>query len=78
MSFINTILYSRDTLTIENIYDAIFSKEKMKHPVRTKPHGDGLIVDDDSRMDKLRFNLTNEICNYCKRKWHLVKDFYKL
>lgn len=30
-SFRGTILYSRDTLTIEDAYDVLFSKEKMNH-----------------------------------------------
>lgn len=29
-SFRDTILYSRDTLTMEEVYDALFSKKKMK------------------------------------------------
>lgn len=31
MTFRCIILYSRDTLTIEELYDELYSKEKMKH-----------------------------------------------
>lgn len=32
-SFRDTILYSRDTLTIDEVYDAFHSKKKLKHLV---------------------------------------------
>ena len=31
--FKDTILYSRDTLTLEEVFDGLFSKEKMKQLV---------------------------------------------
>lgn len=34
ISFRNTILYSRDILTIDDVYDALHSKEKLKYIVR--------------------------------------------
>lgn len=33
MTFRDTILYSRDTLTIVEVYNALVSKEKIKHVV---------------------------------------------
>lgn len=33
-SFRDTILFNRDTLTIDDVYDALYSKEKMKHLLR--------------------------------------------
>ena len=44
-NFRDTILYSRDTLTLNEVYEALFSKEKMKQlVVRPKAHGDSLLV----------------------------------
>lgn len=36
MSFKSTILYSRNTLIIEKVYDALSSNEKMKHLIRSE------------------------------------------
>ena len=44
-TFRDTILYSRDTLTLNEVYEALFSKEKMKQLiVRPKVHRDSLLV----------------------------------
>ena len=44
-TFRDTILYSRDTLTLNEVYEALFSKEKMKQLiVRPKAHRDSLLV----------------------------------
>lgn len=43
MSFKDTILYNLDYLTIEEVYDALISKEKMKHIVGSEVHGYGLL-----------------------------------
>ena len=41
----DTILYSRETLTLDEVYDALFSKEKMKHlVVRSEAQAEGLVV----------------------------------
>ena len=40
-TFRDTILYSRDTLTLNEVYEALFSKEKMKQLiVGPKAHGE--------------------------------------
>ena len=45
MTFRDTILYSCDTLTLNEVYEAMFSKEKMKQLiVRLEAHGDCLFV----------------------------------
>lgn len=44
-AFRDMILYSRDTLTIDEVYNALFSKEKIKHLVNgSETQGDSLIV----------------------------------
>ena len=46
-TFRDTILYSRDTLTLNKVYEALFSKEKMKQLiVGPKAQGDSLFVRD--------------------------------
>ena len=86
-TFRDTILYSRDTLTLDEVYDALFSKEKMKHLVnRSDAQGEGLVVrgrtqernsggDDRSRSKSKNRNKT---CNYCKKKGHIKSECYKL
>lgn len=45
MHFRDIILYSRDTLIIYEVYDALYSKEKMKHlVVDSEAHGEGFVV----------------------------------
>lgn len=77
-SFRDTILYGRDTLTIEEVYDALFSKEKMKHLVFEARDGEGLVAHGGSRRGKSKLKSSNQICNYCKKNEHLKKDCYKL
>ena len=44
-TFRDTILYSRDTLTLDEVYDALFSKEKMKQlVVGSNAQRKGLVV----------------------------------
>lgn len=61
----DTILYSHNNLTIEEVYDTLYSKEKMKHLIASECHGDGFIVDDDHVRDKSKSNFKFYI--YCKR-----------
>ena len=45
MTFRYTILYSHDTLTLNEVYEALFSKEKIKQLiVGPEAHGDSLFV----------------------------------
>lgn len=78
VSFRDTILYSRDTLTIDDVYNVLYSKEKDEAPCSSWGLWRCLNVDGGFGMGKLRSNFTNKIFNYCKRKWHLVKDCYEL
>ena len=44
-TFRDTILYNRDTLTLNEVYEALFSNEKMKQLiVRSEAHGDSPFV----------------------------------
>ena len=44
-TFRDTILYSRDTLTLNEVYEALFSKEKMKQLiVGPEAHGNSMFV----------------------------------
>ena len=82
-TFRDTILYSRDTLTLNEVYEALFSKEKMKQLiVGSKVHGDILFVrgrpqeksfGEEWRKRSKSMNF-NKICNYYKKKGH-IKDF---
>ena len=48
-NFRDTILYSRDTLTLNEVYETLFTKEKMKQSiVRSEMQRDRLFVRDRS------------------------------
>ena len=69
----DTILYSRETLTLDEVYDAYFSKEKMKHlVVRSKAEAKGLVV--QGRTHKKNFGgvVGDKTYNYCKKKGHII------
>ncbi|PHT75387.1 G-type lectin S-receptor-like serine/threonine-protein kinase [Capsicum annuum] len=87
MTFRNTILYSRDTLMIDEVYDALFSNEKMKHLVNgSETQEDDLIVrggrtrernsgGDDRNRSKSRNR--NKTYNYYKRKGHIKSEYIR-
>ena len=59
----DSILYSCETLTLDEVYDVLFSNDKMKHlVVRSKAQGEGLIV--QGRTHKNEFW-------WCYRRQHL-------
>ena len=85
-TFRDTILYSLDTLTLNEVYEALLSKEKMKQLiVRPKAHEDSLFVrgrpqkknygEEQRKMSKSK-NF-NKIYNYCNKKDH-IKECFKL
>lgn len=76
MPFRDRILYSCNTLTVEEVYDALYSKEKIKHLIVSVVHGDRLITDGGHAKGKSKFNL--KFCNYCEKNGHLISDCYKL
>lgn len=48
-SFRDTILYSGDTLTIDDVYDTLLSKEKMKYLVGAAFRDEEALVSHDDR-----------------------------
>lgn len=68
MSFRDTILYSHDTFNVKEVYDALFSKKKMKLLIGSKTHGEGLAFPDDYGRDNSKLNSSNKVCNYCNKK----------
>lgn len=77
MSFRDTILYSGDTLTIKEVYNTLFSNEKM-YLVGSEACGDGLVVDGGYMRGILMSNYSNKVYNYCKRQGYIRNDCYKL
>lgn len=77
--FRDMILYSRNTLTIEDIYDALFIKEKKKHLVGSEARdGESIVVNGHHGKGSLKSNFTNQVCFYCKKRWHIRRDSNKL
>ncbi|CAA2993373.1 late blight resistance homolog R1B-16 [Olea europaea subsp. europaea] len=76
----DTILYSRDTLSIEEVYDALFSKEKMELLVGdlASRSGDALVTHVDRWRGRSKVKYSNVYYYYCKRKGHIKKDCDKL
>ena len=86
VTFKYTILYSRDTLTLYEVYEALFSMEKMKQLiVGPEAQGDSLFVrgrpqennfgEEHKKRSKSRNS--NKVFNYCKIKSH-IKESFKL
>ena len=89
--FRDTILYSRDTLTLDEVYDVLFSNEKMKQlVVGSESQAEGLFVrgrpqerfsGDEHRVrskSKNESRNAEKTCNYCKKKGHIKTECYKL
>ncbi|KAG8489165.1 hypothetical protein CXB51_017148 [Gossypium anomalum] len=63
-TFRDTILYSRESLTIDEVYDSLTSYDKMKHlVVKLDSQGESLIA--RGRQDQ-------------NKKWHIKSECYKL
>ncbi|KAG8492474.1 hypothetical protein CXB51_009570 [Gossypium anomalum] len=93
-----TILYSRESLTVDEVYDSLTLYDKMKHlVVKPDSQGEGLIIRerqdrnaDDDRGRTQERNLRGKskgrskssnrgkTCNFCKKKWHIKSECYKL
>ena len=76
-TFRDTILYSRDTLTLNEVCEALFFKEKMKQLiVGPDAQRDSLFVHDrpqekysgEEQRKRSKSRNSNKICNYCKKK----------
>ena len=86
-TFRDTILYSRDTLTLNEVYEDLFSKEKMKQLIiGPEAHGDSLFVhgrpqekiSGEEQRKRSKSKKFNRICNYCKKKGHVKRECFKL
>lgn len=86
-TFRDTILYSCDTLTLDEVFDALFSKEKMKQLVSGyEAQGEGLFVHGRPQEQGFgnpqragsKFRNAEKTCNYCKQKGHIKTNCYKL
>ena len=84
-TFKDTILYSRDTLTLNEVYEAMFSKEKMKQLiVGLEAQGDSLFVHGrpqeknfgEEQRKRSKSRNSNKICNYCRKKGHIKKECF--
>jgi hypothetical protein len=91
-NFIDTILYSRDTLTLNEVYEALHSKEKMKQMVSqdgsSSSQAEGLSVRGRTK-DKIPNNGNRDkssngyrgrykSCKYCKKDGHDISECYRL
>ncbi|KAG8491630.1 hypothetical protein CXB51_014990 [Gossypium anomalum] len=98
LTFRGTILYSRESLTVDEVYDSLTSYDKMKHlVVKLDSQGESLIAhgrqDWNADNDRGRTQERNprskskgrskssnrgKTCNFCKKKWHIKSECYKL
>ena len=72
-------MYSHEALTLDEAYDALFSRKKMKHLViRSEAQVEGLVV--QGRIHKKNFSgvVGDKTFNYSKKKGHIISKSYKL
>ncbi|KAG8475836.1 hypothetical protein CXB51_032777 [Gossypium anomalum] len=69
-TFRDTILYSRESLTVNEVYDSLTSYDKMKHLVERNPH--------DKSKGRSKSSNRGKTCNFCKKKVHIKSECYKL
>ena len=89
-NFRDTIIYSRDTLVLDEVFTALDSKEKMKHITGSRDAiAEGLQARGYKTSARGRYpkpsseaNSKSEgrhkFCNYCKKKGHEIEDCFKL
>lgn len=69
ISFKDSFLSSRNTLTIYEIYDTLFSYEKINQLVLGSiAQANGFVVRASYVKVRSKINYSNKICNYCKNK----------
>ncbi|KAE8657488.1 Ribosomal protein S8 family protein isoform 1 [Hibiscus syriacus] len=92
--FRDTILYSRETLILEEVYNVLYSFNKMKYIVSSfEPQEEGLVVYVPTSSDRGRkgensssskgmgiskYSNQCKTCHFCKKKWHVKSECYKL
>ena len=86
-TFRGTILYSRDTLILNEVYEALFSEENMKQLIiGPEAQRDSLFVRGRSQeknfgeeqRKRSKSRNSNKICNYSKKKGNIKKECFKL
>ena len=86
-TFRDMILYSHDTLTLNEVYEALFSKEKLKQLIGgPEAHEDSLFVRGrpqeknfgKEQRKRSKSKNSNKTYNYCKKKGHIKKECFKL
>ena len=87
MTFRDTNLYSRDTHTLEEVYESIHTKETMKQLINgSEANVEGLVARGRSQeksfgnsdKGKSKSKSRNKSCKYCKKKGLVIDDCYKL
>ncbi|KAJ9555726.1 hypothetical protein OSB04_010340 [Centaurea solstitialis] len=87
-TFMDTIIYSRDSLSLDEVYTALSSKEKMKeiNPGH-EPRAEGLNArgrpfekcsSSSSKSRSKSRGKPRKFCNFCKRKGHTMEECFKL
>ena len=83
----DTILFSRDSLTLEEVYESLRSKETMKQFVNgSEAKAEGLVArgrfqekgSGNSDRGRLKYKTRNKSCKYCKKKGHIIDYCYYL
>ncbi|KAJ9567521.1 hypothetical protein OSB04_003487 [Centaurea solstitialis] len=87
-TFMDTIIYSRDSLSLDEVYTALSSKEKMTeiNPGH-EPRAEGLNArgrpfekcsSSSSKSRSKSRGKPRKFCNFCKRKGHIMDECFKL
>ena len=80
-------MYGHETLTLEEFYEALCSKETMKQLVNGfEVKAEGLVtrgrsqekVSRNSEKGRSKFKIRNKSYKYCMKKGHVIDDCYKL
>ena len=72
-NFKDTILYSCETLTLDEVYDVLFSKEKMKHlVVRYESQANGFVFQGRTRKKNFGAIVGDKTSNYCKKNGNII------
>lgn len=87
-NFRDTIMYSRDTLVLDEVITALDSKEKMKQITNggSEVKAEGLNVrgrlfekgSSSSGRARSKSKVKRKFCNYCHKKGHVIEECYKL
>lgn len=57
------MLYSRNTLIVKEVYDILFSKEKIEYLIGFEAYGEGLVVHGTYEKERSKSKSDNKVCN---------------